>query len=154
MEKGFWSNLPLPHRIVWNILTYDRLIEDWAEKQPAFPPRPNPVRLAALTITDAPALSIYRCSFLIPFSLIPTFPQFGSSTSFLGMAFSGSTLRTMARGMIYETRSPTGFRSLLYHRLYIASSVYFLSGRTLASNGNDPGPHLCQHPFGPAPLLH
>ena len=40
----------------------------------------------------------------------------------------------MARNMIYGTRSPTGFRSLLYHRRYIALSVSSLSKRTLASN--------------------
>jgi hypothetical protein len=107
------------------------------------------VRLAALTPrAKHPPLSLHVRSFLIPFSLILTFTQFGSSTSFLETVFSRSTLRTMARSMIYGTQSPTGFRSHLYHRSCVASSVHFLSRRTLASNHGrtlNPPPH-CRPP--------
>ena len=96
---------------------------------------PPPCAWPALTPAPSiPPLSLHIRSFLIPFSLILTFTQFGSSTSFLETVFSQSTLRTMARSMIYGTQSPAGFRSHLYHRSCVASSVHFLSRRTLASN--------------------
>jgi hypothetical protein len=68
------------------ILTYDRLIEDWAEKQPAFPPRPSPVRLARFNhylcsrAKHLPLLvshSIFAYPYHPPIWLLDLFPRNG-----------------------------------------------------------------------------